>query len=201
MSIPLTGGVGDGGANVGSEVEAVQQRLSDLGFTIGVDGDAGPQTRRILRTYISMVSGAENAEGVLGLVEPNSLAHQWLQSDSSPRWQEMPASGVGFKNADWDAHDFGSSTLADVIRGAGQRYQDDYRSQNPGASLIETNDASKKPGGDNHDHETHEAGLRDAKTEKLARETAPSAAGFERRPPGDPRALALCARVLADQAS
>ena len=127
-------------------VQTKQQVLPEssrrhLGFQIGVDGDAGPQTRRTLRVYASMVQGLEDAESGPLSMQPGDAVHEWLQRADSPSWVEMPASGPGFKNNDWDSHDFGSSVLADVIKESGKRYHDGHLAENPEASVIETNDA------------------------------------------------------------
>jgi peptidoglycan hydrolase-like protein with peptidoglycan-binding domain len=156
----LTAAVGPGQPNNKEDVKKIQTRLRELGLPVGVDGSYGPNTQRGIDVYKSMLGGDDRTKHLEDrTIRPGDKTHQALVSDDAPRWQEMPKSGPGFVNTDWDAHDYGSSQVANVIKNAGQRYQNDYRSKNPGASLITTNDVSKKRGGDTKDHETHENGL------------------------------------------
>jgi hypothetical protein len=158
--LPLTAAVGEGKPNHKDDVRAVQQRLKDLGFPIGVDGAFGGQTDRYIEVLETMLTGREYVtQSASASIEPGGPLHRALQSDDCPRWGEMPSEGPGYKNLDWDAHDFGTTTLVRVIQRTGQRYFDDYLKDHPNAAPIATNDASKKKAGLTNDHETHQAGL------------------------------------------
>jgi hypothetical protein len=159
-TLRLSGPVGPGAANNKADVRKVQQRLKDLGLDIGVDGAYGKQTERGIAVFKTMISGAERTKNIDDpVLRPGDKLHQALVSENAPRWQEMPKSGPGFVNQDWDRHDYGSSKMAEVIKAAGARYNKDYLSAHPSACPITTNDVSKKRGGDTPDHETHEGGL------------------------------------------
>lgn len=158
--LQLSAPVGPGQPNDKADVKKVQTRLKELGLPVGVDGAYGPSTQRNIDVYKSMLGGDDRTKDLDDhVLRPGGKMHQALVSDDAPRWQKMPKSGPGFVNTDWDRHDYGSSSVAKVIQNAGQRYQNDYRAKTPAASLITTNDVSKKRGGDTKDHETHENGL------------------------------------------
>lgn len=157
--VPLTGSVGAAGANAEADVTAVQTRLAELGFNVGIDGDAGGETRAALRLFEAQLTGEENVSSLSGKVVPGSTLHKALASTLAPRWEKIPASGTGFVNGDTDHHSYASARTVSVIKDAGARYHTNHLATNADDSLITTNDASRKKGGDTGDHDTHEAGL------------------------------------------
>ena len=158
--LTLQGPVGAGQTNRPEDVRAVQQRLREVGFEdMDVDGAFGNQTRSALQVYEGMITGADHSEDMSGSITPGSRLHRTLGSEDAPRWTTIPSSGVGFVNQDTDGFSHGSERMVNVIRDAGQRYNDEYLSANPNAGLISLNDASLRSGGPNGDHHTHENGL------------------------------------------
>lgn len=151
--------VGPGQANRSDDVRAVQTRMRDLGFDIGVDGQFGGQTKNALQVYEAMLTGEDDTSDLRGVLRPGSDLHRVMASDDAPRWTRMPNSGPGFRNADYDGYSYGSEHMAEMVREAGQSYHDNHLASNPDASVIELNDVSIRNGGDNRDHQTHEAGL------------------------------------------
>jgi len=85
--------------------------------------------------------------------------HRALDSEHAPRWEQIPAQGVGYQNDDRDGFNYGSSQLVDVITDAGLSYSTNHLAQNPTASPLSLNDASKRNGGPNNDHASHQNGL------------------------------------------
>ncbi|MFH1811948.1 MAG: peptidoglycan-binding domain-containing protein [Pseudomonadota bacterium] len=155
----LQGSVGVDGRNNADDVRAVQQRLKDLGFDVSVDGQWGRGTQTAVRVFDSMINGHDAVSSAQDTVRPGSALHKALSSDKAPRWERMPASGTGFTNIDRDGYSYGSNRMADVIRDAGQRYQTSYGANHSSAANIGTNDVSRKEGGANRDHDSHQAGL------------------------------------------
>jgi hypothetical protein len=168
MAIPLTGSVGQGGANQTDDVKLVQQRLSDLGFSwVAVDGAIGPITIRTIRLFQAIKNGDQRVDVPRndGKVDVGGDTHKWLEAANAPHWQLMPAGApeLGYVNIEVadpnDDHDHGTDWLAAFIASAGQHYRDNYRDANPGAAVITVNDASKPQGGNTPDHAGHETGL------------------------------------------
>ncbi|TNE50814.1 MAG: hypothetical protein EP343_06575 [Deltaproteobacteria bacterium] len=151
--------VGPGQANRSSDVRAVQSRLRELGFDIGVDGDWGNQTKNALEVYEAMLRGRSDSSDMRGVLRPGSDLHRVMASPDAPKWSRMPNRGPGFVNGDRDGYSYGSEKLAAVVQEAGQSYHDNYLRTHPGASVMDLNDASVRNGGDNRDHSTHESGL------------------------------------------
>lgn len=170
VSIPLTGSVGNGGANVAANVAAVQARLNQLGFTWPLadgSGVAGTRTIAAIRLFQAVKNGNQTI-GVAqndGRIDPNGDTHRWLEAGNAPRWQFMPAGSdaEGFVNIEVadpsDTHDFGTDWLARFIADAGAAYQADYRSAHSPSAPITINDASLPQGGNTPDHQGHETGL------------------------------------------
>lgn len=156
---PLSGPVGAGGRNLAADVRLVQQRLKDVGFDLGVDGQWGRKSETALKTYRAMLTGAEYTKEEPGLIAPNDLVDRALSSEAPPRWEKMPASGPGFVNHDTDGFSHGSAEMRLAIEEFSLAYARDYLAVNPGKALISLNDASESHGGDNRDHDTHENGL------------------------------------------
>lgn len=158
---PLTLGaaVGAGRANQTADVLRVQERLAELGFDVKVDGDYGSNTLRGIRLYEAIVTGREHVSDTTGFITPGGLLHRALASPDSVRWQRLPASGTGFVNTDTDGFSWATDRLVQVVISAGERYQQSHRDAHPGAARIGLNDASRRAGGNNADHETHETGL------------------------------------------
>ncbi len=155
----LQGSVGTDGANSKADVKIVQQRLKDLGFNIAVDGGWGKQTKNSLQVFGSMLNGNEAVSDTTSTLRAGSDLHRALGSSDAPRWERMPSAGTGFRNADTDGYSYGSGRLADMVKDAGQRYHDSYLRDHPDATPLSINDASRRNGGANRDHETHQAGL------------------------------------------
>ena len=59
-------------ASKGANVQAVQQRLSDLGYSLGVDGNFGPGTAKAVVAFQQ-----KNNLGNDGVVGPNTWAALW----------------------------------------------------------------------------------------------------------------------------
>lgn len=156
---PLTASVGRGGANRPADVRLVQQRLKDVGFTIGVDGQFGPGTEKALKTYRAMLTGSDYVKDEPGLVGLNDLVDRALSMEQPPRWEKMPQSGPGFVNQDTDGFGYGSAETRKAIEEFSASYASEHLAQHPGAGKISLNDVSERHGGDNHDHDTHENGL------------------------------------------
>lgn len=156
---PLTGSVGSGGQNRSADVRLVQQRLKDVGFDLGVDGQWGRKSETALKTYAAMLRGGEYTKEEAGLLSPNDLVDRALSSEHPPRWEKMPASGPGFVNHDTDGFSHGSAETRLAVEEFSSAYARDYLAANPGKALISLNDVSESHGGDNRDHDTHETGL------------------------------------------
>lgn len=151
--------VGPRQPNRREDVLAVQTRLQELGFQMEADGSFGNQTKNALQVYEAMLRGTDNVSQMSGRIQPNSDLFRVMASEDAPRWSRMPTSGPGLVNQDTDGFSYGSERLAEVLRDAGQTYQNNYLQANPNAALMSLNDASIRNGGDNHDHATHENGL------------------------------------------
>lgn len=157
--VSLSRGVGPGQSNRADDVRAVQSRLAELGFSVPTHGRFDRATERTLRVFEALVTGREGISGTTARVQPGSDLLLALNAPDAPRWQRVPASGPGFVNDDVDGFSYAADTLVDVVRDVGQRYSDSYLSVNPGAARISLNDASRREGGPNRDHSTHEVGL------------------------------------------
>ena len=156
---PLTASVGRGGTNRPADVRLVQQKLKDVGFNIGVDGQFGRNTENALKTYRAMLTGAEYVKDEPGIVGLNDVVDRALSMEQPPRWEKMPQSGPGFVNHDTDGFGYGSAETRKAIEEFSSSYATEYLASNPNAGLISLNDVSERHGGDNHDHDTHENGL------------------------------------------
>lgn len=159
LGLGLSKAIGPGKPNKPADVTALQTRLAERGFEVDVDGKYGGQTDRAIRVFEAMITGAESVANTSGTVTPGGPIDRALASPSGPRWVQMPAGGPGFIRVDTDHFSYGSSVAADTIRAAGQRYATDYLAAHPSKSLIGVNDVSRRHGGNNEDHESHEAGL------------------------------------------
>jgi len=162
IDLQLQYSVGPGGENHPMDVAKVAMRLQALGFLDGPRSQLDGTLTQRLRLFESAVQGSRRVTG-RGLVSPGGALHQWLMADNAPKWELMPAGGPGFDNYEWkdqsDDHDYGTSWASEVIRAAGQHYEQSYRGRNPSAALMEINDVSRPGGGDTGDHEGHETGL------------------------------------------
>lgn len=156
---PLGAAVGPGKPNRPDDVRLLQARLKELGFQVGVDGQFGRQTERALQVFRAMLTGAEEIDEEPGRIEPHDLLHHALSMEEPPKWVEMPRSGPGFVNEDYDHFGHGSEEAKLLLEEAGAAYSRDYLSTHPGASRLSLNDVSKKDGGKTRDHETHQTGL------------------------------------------
>ena len=161
----LTGSVGSGGDNDSADVQAVKNRLSDLGFSwIGRNGIIDEETLRTIELFQAIISGRTIIGGVDGKIDVNGTTHKFLESVNAPRWQEMPngSSAKGFINHDnqqGDTHDFGTNWMVETIQEAARIYLTSFRSVHPNAALIATNNLSIARGGNTSIHQTHETGL------------------------------------------
>ncbi|RME77151.1 MAG: peptidoglycan-binding protein, partial [Planctomycetota bacterium] len=158
--------VGPRGANRIADVKAVQQRLAELGFYDGrINGHWSASLARSLKLFDAVVGGREmvarssSARRRASTLSPGEETERWLRAANAPRWERVPAGGTGWSNGDRDGHSWATNWLVDALGRAGRRYASDYLAENPGASEIVTNDASRRLGGDTPDHATHETGL------------------------------------------
>lgn len=168
MPIDIQNSVGSQGANNSDDVRAVKTRLIELGFdwlsAEGVIDKVDQLTISTIKLFQTIKSGLNVITGD-GRIDVNGDTHKWLQATNAPRWQMMPAGSKpeGFVNdeiADHsDNHDFGTSWLADTLRGAGAKYKADFLSLHPAAAVLSINDTSLPRGGNTPAHATHESGL------------------------------------------
>ena len=160
QQITLSGSVGRHGLNDPRDVEMVTARLGELGFGM----DSRPLVHSI-RLFQAAKAGAQTLGGTDGRVDPGGDTLAWMNAANAPRWVHMPAGSdaEGFRSKERtqtnDNHGWGTSWLADSLRRAAAHYRDNYRSANPGAALIWSNDASPRAGGNSPDHGGHEAGM------------------------------------------
>lgn len=161
----LTGSVGSGGDNISTDVQAVKNRLTDLGFSwVGRNGTVDGETIRTIELFQAIISGRTIVGGVDGRIDVNGTTHKFLESANAPRWQEMPSgsSAEGFINHDnqqGDTHDFGTNWMVETIQEAAKIYLTSFRNVHPNAALIATNNLSIARGGNTSIHQTHETGL------------------------------------------
>lgn len=159
VALSLSRGVGPGQSNRAEDVRAVQDRLTQLGFSPPTHGRFDRATERTLRVFEALVTGREGVSGTNAKLQPGSDLLNALSSPHAPRWVRVPASGPGFVNNDVDGYSHATDRLVSVVRDAGQRYADGYLASHPSAASISLNDASRREGGPNRDHSTHEIGL------------------------------------------
>ncbi len=163
VSIPLSGSVGQGGANNPEDVAMVKRRLKELGFNVSSGTTITNEDSRSIKLFQSII---KPSAGILlgdGRIDKNLDTHQYLGSANAPHWILMPVEGEGYINYERkeelnDHHDYGASWLAEVIEAAGSLYENDYRRLQPQSSRIGVNDASLIYGGDTPDHSGHECG-------------------------------------------
>ncbi len=169
IQLELHASVGSGGVNNPDDVQALKERLIELGYNwLRVDSVVDQTTIDTIRLFQSIMRGRSTVggTGVDGRVDVPGLTLSWLQASNAPRWQEMPAgSGAeGFFNVELadpnDEHDFGTDWMAETIRSAGALYKQDYIDTAGGpAALLTVNDVSLPRGGNTPDHAGHETGL------------------------------------------
>ncbi len=164
MAIQIEGSVGKRGENRAQDVKAVKQRLADLGFQFfAIDGKADQGLDLAIRIFQSILKGSNRLGDVDGRIDVGHRTIRFLQATNAPRWQTMPLQGPGFINFELqdtsDQHDFGTSWLAETIKGAGAAYEREYLRTHSGAALLAINDVSLPRGGDTPDHAGHETGL------------------------------------------
>lgn len=168
-NISISRSVGLGGVNRSADVRAVKGRLIDLGFDwLTADDVIGPTTVKTIRLFQAIKNGMNRIDPLQsdGRIDPGGDTLQWLNADNAPRWLKMPpgSKAEGFHNSELidqptDAHDFGTSWLADTIKDAAADYRDDFLSANPTKALLTINDISLPQGGDTPMHATHESGM------------------------------------------
>lgn len=167
-TVTLSGSVGHNGSNQNNDVQAVQQRLADLGFSwVAPDGAIGPRTINAIKLFQAIKNGDQKVDVAHndGKVDRNGDTHKWLEAANAPHWQTLPAGSAteGFINIEVadpaDQHDFGTDWLASTIVGAGVAYRTSFMQTHPLAAVITVNDASLPQGGDTPDHSGHETGL------------------------------------------
>lgn len=157
-----------GETNDPEDVRTLRRRLVDLGFDwLDVDATADDELRRVIDLFQSITNGRNRVDGDGTVTVPAQWGwmYSWLRADNAPRWQRMPVGerALGFVNHDradpTDDHDYGTSWMAETIRGAGAYYRDNYLADTPTASLLAVNDVSRPRGGDTPDHAGHETGM------------------------------------------
>jgi len=144
--------VGIGGKNLEADVIALKHRLAALGFDwLTLDAKVDADTKHAIKLFQSIIKGNDGIVGD-GLVDVPGTTYRWLQAVNAPRWQLMPqgAAAEGFYNAERsdvnDDYDYGTSWMAETIRGAGAHYRDHYLKDHPTAALLTINDVSRHKG-------------------------------------------------------
>ena len=168
MPINIQNSVGSQAANNSDDVRAVKTRLIELGFdwlsSEGVIDKVDQLTINTIKLFQTIKTSVNVITGD-GRVDANGDTLKWLQASNAPHWQEMPAGSPaeGFKNDELadksDEHDFGTSWLADTLKGTGARYKTDFLSGHAVGALLSLNDASLPRGGFTSAHKGHQAGL------------------------------------------
>lgn len=156
---PLASAVGPGAPNRADDVRRVQERLREIGFDVGADGQWGKNTERALQVYRSMLTGTDDSTEEPGRIEPGDLLHIAFAQQDPPKWVEMPRQGEGFVNEDTDHFGFGSAESRSALQAFSATYAREYLAAHPGAAKISLNDVSQRSGGKNRDHESHQNGL------------------------------------------
>ena len=161
----ISASVGNGGKNNPQDVKEVQERLKELGYSVGeVDGKIGDKTLHAIRLFQSIINGQTQVSGD-GRVDVNGKTHQWINAKNAPKWQLMPNTNkaISFYNREleetWDKHDYGTDWMAGALLWIAKDYHNTYRSKNPNAALFTINDVSLPVGGNTPDHSGHETGL------------------------------------------
>jgi GH24 family phage-related lysozyme (muramidase)/peptidoglycan hydrolase-like protein with peptidoglycan-binding domain len=161
----LMGSVGNGGKNNPEDVKKAQFVLKELGYSVGeVDGKVGAKTIQAIKLFQSIINGQSTVSSD-GRIDANGKTHKWLNAKNAPRWQIMPNTNkaIGFRNRELeetqDHHDYGTDWMAGMLLWIAKKYQADYLSKNPKASLFTINDVSLPTGGNTPDHSGHETGL------------------------------------------
>lgn len=166
MAFEVKASVGHGGVNAAGDVRVVKTMLADLGFDFFViNGRVDSGLIMAIKLYQSIIRGYSKVIGfgVDGRVDADGFTARYLASPSSPKWQLMPSSGIGYINHELedesDNHDYGTNWMADTIVGAGAHYQKNFLDDNPKAAPIAINDVSIEEGGKTKDHDGHQTGL------------------------------------------
>jgi hypothetical protein len=162
-ALALGGSVGKDGVNAPADVQAVKQRLVDLGFDwLTVDTTCDPTLIAVIQLFQSIKDGRESVGGD-GRVDPGGDTEAWLNAANAPRWQRISEQGTGFKNHDrldqTGDSSYGTDWLDATLRAAAAEYESSWRASHAGAALLSINDCSRVHGGDHPDHQGHETGL------------------------------------------
>ncbi|HEX6624995.1 MAG TPA: peptidoglycan-binding domain-containing protein [Pyrinomonadaceae bacterium] len=167
-AIKIQKSVGLNAVNRAADVLAVKTRLIELGFDwLTADEVMGPTTVKAIKLFQAIKNGRNqvNIQGNDGRIDPGGDTLKWLNAENAPRWMQMPpgSPAEGFHNHELtqtnDAHDFGTSWLADTLKAAAASYKEEHLSANTNAALLTLNDFSLPQGGDTPMHATHESGL------------------------------------------
>ena len=167
ITINLTGSVGAGGRNNAVDVQAIKNRLADLGFKVSRDSVINSETTQAIKLFQAIINGKDTLDvdgNVDGRVDINGKTHKALEKSTAPRWQEMPSGSIqaGFLNNDdlqGDNSDFGTSWMAETIQAAALIYKEEFLKTHPDSALIAINDVSKISGGKHPSHATHQVGM------------------------------------------
>lgn len=166
--LKLTGSVGSGGDNKPDDVQAVKQKLKDLGFDwVTVNTTSDSDLIRAIKLFQAIKNGHRSFKASDdGLVSKDGATHDWLEATNAPKWVQLSADGPGYKNHDktqnggnGGGHDYGTEWAEETIKAAAAKYKADYLDSHEGAALIQINDVSKAKGGDTPNHKGHESGL------------------------------------------
>jgi N-acetylmuramoyl-L-alanine amidase len=167
-SFNITKSVGEGGSNLGDDVEAVKRRLATLGFNwITADKKMDNETKRVIKLFQSIVHGYDKVDdsqaGVDGLISVPGKTLSWLQAPNAPHWETMPPNSPGLENYELadtsEEYDYGTDWLCAAVVSAAARYKKDYMDSHAGAAPISINDASLPRGQRTTEHSGHQTGL------------------------------------------
>ncbi len=155
----LGASVGPGKPNAPADVRVLQRRLKELGFEVAVNGQLNRETENAIRSYRSSVLGTDFTSDEAACIELNDAIDHALSSAAPPRWEKMPAEGLGFVNDDTDGYSFGADEAKTALLEIGASYARHHLTAHPAAMRLSLNDVSTRNGGPNRDHETHQNGL------------------------------------------
>lgn len=171
-TLRLSGSVGSGSSKKGNphndpkDVEAVRDRLVELGFT-WVSGVTKGDDKEFIRTitlFQSICKGKGQAKEGDGRIDLEGNTHRWLAATNAPKWVKIFAkTGIGWHNtADFHETNGGYCTdwLYDRIMDAGLTYRlgsiISFKADFPPLWIRE---CSPEKGGDAKGHKSHETGL------------------------------------------